>query len=163
MEEKTNRSMLKLFAGKASNGEDAFERVPVEYIAADQARLLGSPALVLGLAKNDRIKLLSQGRFKVLERGGFVSVQVHLQKSIENLNTIENWLSERLCASIDGVNPRVFSLSVPVDQGFATIEARLDELLELLPSESDWYFGNVFDEKDSKTPLNWWVSGGRAH
>jgi hypothetical protein len=47
--------------------------------------------------------------------------------------------------------------TVPVSAGFGAVEAAFDGYVRRQPG-AEWYFGNVYDERDGMTPLNWWAS-----
>ena len=48
---------------------------------------------------------------------------------------------------------RVFT--VPVSAGFGPVEAVFNSYTQRHP-DVEWYFANVYDERDGVTPLNWW-------
>ena len=45
--------------------------------------------------------------------------------------------------------------TVPVHVGFRTIEEAIAKIGEKIKLDA-WYYGNVYDHRDGKTPLNWW-------
>ena len=45
--------------------------------------------------------------------------------------------------------------TIPVSAGFAAVARMFDSVVAQHPG-SQWLYGNVYDPKDGKTPLDWW-------
>lgn len=119
------------------------------------------PAFVYGLAYGDQIEVanLDVGEFRVVERGGQVTLRVFVTGSLERGEIDE--LIERVTMAEGlheiGKNAKATAdtslllLSVPVSLGFS----RIEEMMHAVESPSTkWEYGNIYS--DDGLPLNWW-------
>jgi hypothetical protein len=58
---------------------------------------------------------------------------------------------------LDGKAAKELVYTIPVSAGFPAIEGLFSEVKAAYP-DVEWYFGNVYDERDGVTPLNWWLA-----
>lgn len=151
---------INLYAGDAANGEPVYENLPVLSLSDDRYRLLASPGLVMGVAKDDEIRFLPEtGDFDLLSRGRNLCIQVFLpQESVAEIETLITRVIHDLAGSHDGQTDRQLVFSVPVETGFAAVEQVLNGYVADNP-DCEWYYGNVYDNEDGVTPLNWWLDG----
>jgi hypothetical protein len=121
-----------------------------------------SPGLALGAAAGDVVEVDRDGTFRVISRGGNVAVHVGAPAAANSqrdaltqaIRALGGWLDSRGWTR-DGTS----SLSVytiPVAAGFPAIQGALDAFSSAAPG-SEWYYANVYDPVDDKTPLNWWL------
>jgi Domain of unknown function (DUF4265) len=144
------RTTVDLVAGEKSSGERVYERVLVDVVGDDEYRIVASPALVLGVASGDLIRV-DDGRFEVLSRGPNLVIQVYGPHDLVDEAVTDVW---RLGGALDGHAKRVTAFTIPVKVGFSAVEAVFNALVGRHP-ELEWYFGNVYDT-DGVTPLGWW-------
>ncbi|WP_186050785.1 DUF4265 domain-containing protein [Burkholderia gladioli] len=99
-------SLVRVFAGTASDGSAVREEFPARKIDEDVYELLASPGLALNLAKGDVIHIGSPATtVTVLKRGGNFCVQVYSDHiSQDDLAWLESVLDTALQGSVDGVN-----------------------------------------------------------
>ena len=134
-----------------------FEDVPAVECDGGRYVLTGSPGLALGAAAGDTIVVHEDATFDVIERGGNLAVQVFADRFDErSLGELVAEI-EQLGGRLDGGHDRLRVFTVPVSAGFGAVEAAFDGYVRRQPG-AEWYFGNVYDERDGMTPLNWWAS-----
>ena len=149
---------IDLFVEYRKDGTPFNEQVLVDQISENRYRVLASPGLLAGLAAGDEFELIPERpvpEFRVLRRGGNLSVQFFLPKPLAR--DCERFLLDRLRplgGRLDGKDTTLLVWTVPISAGFSAIEQPLYEAEKLFPG-SEWMYGNVYD-KDGKTPLNWW-------
>ncbi len=140
------------------NGEPLLENVEAEALGNGCYRLLFSPGFVQGIAAGDEFKLLNEdGEFEVIKRAGNVVVQVFSNELIEPYKDELTKTVENLGGTLDGSIERGMVFTIPVAAGFKQIESLFNEFIAKTPT-TQWLYGNVYDQKDGKTPLNWWLS-----
>ena len=138
------------------NEKPAYEQVHVEDRGAGTYRLLQSPGFVLGLAADDVFELEPGGTFKLLQRGGNISIQMFSNDPVERFEPFATSELTRIGGRLDGRMPNVLVYTVAASVGFPEIERRLDRIKTRFPTLA-WYYGNVYDPVDGVTPLNWWL------
>ena len=84
------------------NEKPAYEQVHVEDRGAGTYRLLQSPGFVLGLAADDVFELEPGGTFKLLRRGGNISIQMFSNDPVERAGRMADH-SERLAGRDEGL------------------------------------------------------------
>lgn len=143
-----------LRAGRSKSGRPVDEEIRVERLSATQVRVAASPGLLLGVAAGDIIEPDHTGGFRLIERGGNLAVQLHgdTQQVDQALAAALGDLRYRF----DGRAKQLTVLTIPVSETFARVEAALNRLCAQVPG-SAWYYGNVYDDADGVTPLNWWL------
>ncbi len=148
---------INLYVGDSSSGERVFEQLPVHQLGKNEYQLLASPGLVLGLAKDDKIKYLPDScEFQIIERGRNLCIQLYFPpKSEEYIDSLIQRVRNELNGTIDGMTKKQAVFSIPVEAGFGAVEAMMDEFISKSP-DSEWYYGNVYDAEDGETPLGWW-------
>jgi uncharacterized protein DUF4265 len=146
----------------SDTGEEATrESLEVDEILPGQCRLLHSPALVDGSAKDDVIELdesLPCG-FRLVSRGGNLAAVVVFEKPevkqcAETLHLIEKM--QLVGGMAEGGPERMLVFSIPVSAGFPVVEGLLDEFVRTLPGTT-WWYCNVHEMGDPKKPLDWWT------
>lgn len=143
-------------AGTSTDGRPAFEEVLVDSADGGEYLLLRSPGLVQGLAAGDRFVLEADRSVRVTRRGWNLCVQIY---SNDSLDALERQLEQpllRLGGRLDGKTANLLVYTVPAKAGFSAVESILQEHVTS-SSGAEWYFGNVYDERDGVTPLNWWT------
>lgn len=150
------RVSLDLLAGKTETGQNVYETLPANHLGDDTYQVQVSPALVLGLARDDIIKLsLQNGCFTVIHHSGNICVQIYLLNQLENVSDLlDQLLSEG--ALFDGISKDILVITYPISRGFSTIEKSVAKIALNLKAQ-EWFFGNVYDPKDGVTPLEWWA------
>lgn len=152
---------VRLFAGTASSGRPVYEVVPATLVEADVYEILGSPALATGCAAGDRIRILEDGHFEILTRGGNLCLVIYPQ------SPLDDGAVAALRAGFDGLEGVVESpadrqfivVTVPISAGFPAVEAAVMEWT--LSNGAEWQYLNVYDEYDR--PLGWWEDEARGH
>ncbi|HEY3330083.1 MAG TPA: DUF4265 domain-containing protein [Capsulimonadaceae bacterium] len=152
-------------SAKEPNGDVFTENVPASHLAGDRYLLLASPGFVGGAAAGDEVQLISQalGTFRVLRRGGNISIQVFFNDSdsakrnsiADAVDKIIQPLGGRVDGGADSDIGHLLVLTVPFIDNFAGIESAMGIISSRFPVER-WMYGNVFDDRDGTTPLNWW-------
>ena len=152
-----NIETINLLVGVAGSSNTMRENLPVLPLGDNKYKLLTSPGLVLGLAKDDELKYFADtGAFDLLRRGRNVCVQVFHDPGNEAI--IEELImrvTTQLKGSLDGQSEKFVVFTVPIETGFGDIERVMNDFV----AESkicEWYFGNVYAE-DGETPLDWWM------
>ncbi|WP_129307335.1 DUF4265 domain-containing protein [Streptomyces sp. L2] len=152
--ESRNRRTVRLLAGKKTSGEPVFESVLGDAPdGCNEFRVLATPGLVLGVAAGDRLRVdEGSGTFEILSRGGNVSIQFYGSQAaadslLSKIETLGGWL--------DGHKSGLWIFTISAAGGFTELERVLNSVTED-HSGVEWYYGNVYDEKDGVTPLNWW-------
>jgi hypothetical protein len=111
---------------------------------------------VQGIAAGDEFRLVDpDGAFEVVRRSGNLAVQVYSRKAVAPVKEELTQAVERLGGNLDGCIERGMVFTIPVRAGFRAIEAVFNKCVADHP-EMEWYYGNVYDPRDGKTPLNWW-------
>lgn len=150
-----SNSTVRLLAAKKTSGEPVFEQVLVEALEGfGEFRLIATPGLVLGVAAGDILKVdHGTGLFEIVSRGGNLSVHLYGSKSACDLLLPK---IEALGGRLDGHTSNLWIFTLPAAGGFTELEKILNFVIEKHP-EAEWYYGNVYDERDGVTPLNWWL------
>ncbi|GAA4356613.1 DUF4265 domain-containing protein [Angustibacter luteus] len=153
MSEGMGSTTIRVISGHKQDGTPVYESLLVERTPEGTYRLLRSPGLVLGVARDDVVRFdRSRERVEVVRRGGVVAFQVHGPHAVAD--TLVDQVAQ-LGGALDGRAPQLTIFSIPVTAGFAAIEGLANGLTQRHP-EVEWFYGNVYDE-DGETPLNWWV------
>ena len=149
---------INVYAGESSMGNKVYEELPVVPIADGYFRVMASPGLVLGLAKGDEIKFNSNsGHFEVIKRGNNLCIQLYITPAMsEQINLLATEVANRFDGTMDGRSEKQVVFSVHISKGFAEIESVFNNFVDHNPG-AEWYYGNVYDEEDGVTPLNWWI------
>ena len=156
--EDSDTKTIKIFAGKSTDGHAVYEELPVKKISQDKYLLLSSPGIVLGLARGDEIIFeISSGKFRLTARGGNICLQLyvtqHMTTEVDKLITL---VEKNLNGTLDGKTNKQVVFTIPFASGFTSIESLINCFIEANPG-TEWYYGNVYDETDGITPLNWWL------
>lgn len=148
---------IKIQAGTSSSGEPVFEEIAVEPTEDSWLRVLRTPGLVLGIARDDQISYDSQSFALRLERrGGRVGVQLYFASAgSDEIANLAAALERVVSATWDGLSDKQAVFSFPARAGFAEAELLLNQFKDSHPG-SDWFYCNVYDD-DGVTALNWWV------
>lgn len=147
---------LKIHAGTSSSGRPVFEDVAVEEVDRGCFRILRTPGLVLGVARDDEISYDPRTcNFALQRRGGRVAVQLFLSGvAAADLESLAERLGQSVAATWDGLSDKQAVFSFPVSAGFEAAESVLNEFVARYP-KAEWYYGNVYGD-DGTTPLGWW-------
>lgn len=120
------------------------------------------PALIYGIAFGDTIEVLDRmaGTFRVLNRGGNVSIRVFVDGDLQNL-TVRTMIDDVLRlggryeigrSASDHTERSLLLLSIPVSSGFQQIEKILDAATQ---RAWQWEYGNIYDEDGGQ--MGWWL------
>jgi hypothetical protein len=145
---------VRLFAGVATSGKPVHEVVPAVWITRAECEILGSPALATGCAAGDRVRVLADGRFEVVARGGNVCLVIcpRTPPADDVFARLHDAFGELAGLVEAPADKRFIVATVPVSAGFPAIEAVVVEWTSR--NNAEWYYGNVYDEDDR--PLGWW-------
>jgi len=152
--------VLPVFVDNQRCGEEA---IPAEPLGGNRFRLAVSPGMLEGLAAGDEIEVDETERlgYRILRRGGNLCVWFYFPEPVHaqhpdvralaaEVGPVGGWL--------DGGYARMVVFTIPVTSGFEAVEAVLDGAAALHPG-STWLYGNVYDQRDGSTPLEWWLAG----
>lgn len=126
---------------------------------------LRSPGWIQGLAKGDEFVLDTNNPcgFKVVKRSGMLCIQyfvfshdldgarAYFALALGDLSRFEDGIVYQV-----GDRTALLVFSIPVELGFTKIETIFNGGAKKFIG-SKWYYGNVYDPRDGKTPLNWWL------
>jgi hypothetical protein len=153
---------VRLLVSPGQSGRPVYEDVSARATGNGEWVLEASPGLALGTAAGDVLEVDPDGTFRIITRGGNVAVHVSAPAAAnpqrdaltEAIRALGGWLDGR-----DWTRDGTSSLSVytiPVAVGFPAIQDVLATFSAAAPG-SEWYYANVYDPADDKTPLNWWL------
>lgn len=126
-------------------------------------QLLASPGVAEGAAVGDFLKVDVRGRFEVLQRSGYLSIQAYPAPG-GNADVMARAFSQRLRplgGALDGGLGDMRVFRVHIDCGFPAIEAACAAALDECPG-AKWMFGNVY-EPNAQEVLPWigaWLARG---
>lgn len=160
-DEMTSKGTVKLLVEMGPSGRPVFENVPARSTAPGVWILEASPGLAMGTASGDVVKVDPDGSFRVIERAGNIAIHVgaprgaedHLNELTARLQTLGGWFDGRGWTK-DGTNS-LSVYTVPIGAGFTAIQEACDAFAASV-SGGEWYYANIYDPADDKTPLNWW-------
>ena len=160
MSHSVNRLDIAFLAGFDQVNQPVFENLTVELLNADteEVRLLKSPLLTRNLAAGDKIRPTNpeRGEYDLIERSGNLSIRVFCRGELDSLaNTLTPEI-EKLGGSLDLQTERALVYTIHCSIGFKQIEEIFNDACDAF-DESMWLYGNVYDDKDGKTPLGWWT------
>lgn len=163
MTDKSNSLLIRVFVGPSSSGHPVFEELLAMSLDESIYRLLSSPGLALGLARDDIIKLDEEsGIYSVVSHGGNLCIQMYSDKAMSSCgDELIKLVVNELGGSLDGRTAKQLIFSVEYLKGFSNIERIFNSFASSNPG-SEWFYGNVYDEADGVTPLNWWMNEGRG-
>lgn len=129
---------------------------PARLVEGNDYVVLATPGLANGCAAGDRVRVDESGAFVVVERGPNVAVHLYPSDEIHEADLVELRSAFRaLSAVVEWPAQRKFVVvTVPVDAGFAAIEAIVSDWIAVHPNV-EWNYGNVYD--DDGQPLGWWA------
>jgi hypothetical protein len=136
------------------------EKLPAEPLGGKRYQLMGSPALVAGLASGDEIELdpREPTGYRLLKHGMNLCIQIHARRCNKAMQDAIAHGFESLGGRFDGVmeSPKacIVVCSVSVFATFDRIEKTMDQLARKFRFEG-WTYGNVYDLATGE-PLNWW-------
>jgi hypothetical protein len=140
------------------------ESILAEPLPDGTFRLDRSPGWIPGLAAGDIFKP-DNGRlgYTLISRSGNLSIWLFIPDS--EFLAVETMIDALVRGThshgklrFDGCthgNPTLLVYSAPVTIGFKEIE-RIFDTIKASFTGMEWYFGNVYDDQDGTTPLNWW-------
>jgi hypothetical protein len=151
-----HKDHVRLLAGTSSSGQPVYELIPAAMVEPGVFDVIGSPGLACGCAAGDRIRVAQDGRFEVLRRGGNLCLVLVPRTpgddgEIAALRSVFGQLGGQVEMP---AGRRFIVITVPVTVGFSAVEDAVGTWAS--DNDSDWYFGNVYDEDDR--PLNWWTT-----
>ena len=152
---------LPFLAGVDEQGQPVFEAIPVQQLDDRHARLLKSPLFVRNLAAGDKIEIRDRATadYDLVQRSGNLAIRLFARDGIAEIVDNLQGNIEKLGGSLDMQTDRAAAFSVHYSVGFKQIEAVLDDALAD-HLEAVWYYGNVYDPEDGRTPLDWWKTLG---
>ena len=157
--QESNLNELPFLAGVDENDQPVFESIPVQQVDEDHARLLQSPLFVRNLASGDKIAIKDRATadYELVQRSGNLAIRIFAREGIgEIVDSLQGDI-EKLGGSLDLQSDRAAVFSVHYSVGFKQLETLLDDALAD-HLEAIWYYGNVYDPDDGKTPLDWWTT-----
>jgi hypothetical protein len=93
----------------------------------------------------------------VIHRSGNIAIQVFSEEPVDPVvEEITRGVAE-LGGVLDGRIERGMVFTIPIQAGFAAIDAFFNALVAEHP-EMVWMYGNIYDATDGVTPLNWWLT-----
>ena len=142
------------------NERPGTEVIEVVQIAAGRYRLVYSPGVVEGLAKDDVIELSDADPtgFTVVSRSGYLCVWFYFKEQGRNQGPDGDRVRaavEKFGGVCDGGGNTNLVFSIPVSCGFPAVEALFNDLVAQYPGSS-WLFGNVYDPWNEFKKLGWW-------
>jgi len=144
------------------DGKPVHESVPARALGEGVFEILSSPGFAPGFARGDVVRKNEHDRlgFTVEKRGGYVCVQTFFKAySSDDYAQIGRLVESHggmVEGGKDGKAGRLLILSFHVSTGFSMIEQTMAEITKRFQVDK-WLYGNVYDSKDGKTPLNWWI------
>ncbi|WP_198170617.1 MULTISPECIES: DUF4265 domain-containing protein [Actinoplanes] len=154
VDELADHSHIRLVAGLGAGGQLVYEMVLTRTVEPDLHLVLGTPALVEGIAAGDRIRMHAGGGFEVVQRGGNICLLVVLATpaDAEELAPLRDAFDD--LGGIVEMPPdrRFIVITVPAAAGFDAVEETIDAWTA--PRGDHWEYGNVYDPDGQ--PLNWW-------
>jgi hypothetical protein len=148
---------LKICHTESRPAVEIIEAVPV---GPGRFRLLYSPGMVEGAARDDLIELSDTDPkgFTVVQRSGYLAVWFYFQEQGRNKGPDGDQVRaavEEFGGLLDGGGNTNLVFAVPVSLGFPAIEDLFNSLLPLYPGSS-WLFANVYDPWNQFKPIGWW-------
>jgi hypothetical protein len=158
--ESISQTELPFLAGVDDDGMPVFESLQVELLEDDveHVRLLMSPLLARNLAAGDKLRVINPdtAEYELVQRSGNLCIRLFCKDHLSDLEESLTSTIERLGGSQDLQTERALVYSIHFSIGFQTIEGLLNKVCEDYPN-TVWYYGNVYDPEDGKTPLEWWL------
>jgi hypothetical protein len=151
---------VKLLMGH-HDGRPLYDLVPAVPLGERRYRIVSSPGFAPGVAAGDEIELTISELtgYRVLRRGGNVCVQLFLSPheplDRRAIAARVEAIGGRLDGGKDGETGHLLIFTIPVTAGFGAIERAMEDISASHPVDR-WMYGNVYDTRDGKTPLNWW-------
>ncbi|WP_164465928.1 DUF4265 domain-containing protein [Actinoplanes teichomyceticus] len=141
-------------AGLGAGGRLVYETVLTRTIEPGVHLVLGTPALVEGLAAGDRIRVQAGGAFEVVRHGGNICLLVVPKRppGADDLGLLRDAFDELGGIVELPADRRFIVITVPAAAGFDAVEAAIDGWTG--PRGAHWEYGNVYDAEGN--PLNWW-------
>lgn len=139
---------------KCDSGLGTFEELPA-YAEGPYFRLDSSPIALTGLAAGDLIEVTDDGEYRLIERGGWVSIQIFIETPSADGGEV-GWMTAEageLDGVLDSIRSRTFVLNVRSSIGHARTTAFMNRFLRAFPG-TFYMYGNVF-ERETDTPLDW--------
>lgn len=154
-------TQLKLIA-RIKDGKPIYEVVPAKPLGKDRFEILSSPGFAPGFARGDVVRTAPDEDlgYVVEKRGGYFCVQAFFKTyAAQDFPEIKHLVEKGgglLEGGLDSAAGKLLIIAFPSRVGFDAIKAVMDGIGKryLL---SEWFYGNVYDTKDGKTPLNWWL------
>ena len=136
------------------------EVIPVEPLGGARFRVAASPGMVEGLAAGDEIEVdpTELTGYRLLRRGGNLCAWFYFAQPVDPDHPSVDSVSasvESVGGWLDGGQGAMIVFTIPVTAGFAAVARMFDSAVAQHPG-SQWLYGNVYDPKDGKTPLDWW-------
>ncbi|GKT02175.1 DUF4265 domain-containing protein [Acidovorax sp. SUPP3434] len=151
-----NFSIIKILAGHNKNGP-VHEELPAMPLDDGSYRLLASPGLALGLAKNDLISLNEEGKARLLKHGGNFCIQIYLENLDEaKISRITELVHSKLAGSIDGTGGGALAFSIPISNGFEKTNDIFDQVRSI--TESEYFYSNIYknpENPNDETLTDW--------
>ena len=149
--------VLPVFVDDTRRGEEA---IPAEHLGDARFRIAASPGMLEGLAAGDEIEIRADDRlgYGLLRRGGNLCVRFYFRNEVHETHPDVFALTtsvEAIGGWLDGGYGGMVVFTIPVSVGFDVVEQVFDDAVARY-AESTWAYGNVYDQKDGKTPLGWW-------
>ena len=136
------------------------EVLNAEQVGPNRYRLVYSPGMVEGIARDDEFELspTDPKGFNVLKRAGYLCVWFYFEEPGKNRGSDGEAVRiavERFGGICDGGGNTNLVFSVAASFGFPAVEVLFNELAGLYPGSS-WLFGNVYNPWNVFKPLSRW-------
>jgi hypothetical protein len=144
------------------DGKAIHELVPARPLDGGAFEILSSPGFAPGFARGDIVRACPEEKlgYVVEKRGGYVCVQAfftgYTPEQIEGIVGLVQEGYGVMEGGLDRPKGRLLIFAFPISVGFPSIEKIMRTMEKKYPLDQ-WLYGNVFDTKDGKTPLNWWI------
>ncbi|MFF5262063.1 DUF4265 domain-containing protein [Actinomadura viridis] len=133
------------------DGRVVREAVPSRLLGDGSIEILGSPALVVGCAAGDAVRIDEDGRFQVVRQGPNTSVQAFAEPafSAEDVERLSGGLRD-LGGIVETPPDRTFLVAtVPLAAGRSTINALVHRWAASIPGIY-WQYGTAVDRREPR-------------
>lgn len=142
---------VRVVAGIASNGKPVYEVLPSRRLEHDDYEICGSPGLAYGFAAGDHVRVMDDGTFEVLARGGNLCLRLYptvrpsdssvaaLRSAVEHFDGLVEMPADR----------RFIVITVPVAAGLHAAGKAADGWA--VEHGCPWEYGNVYRDGRPRT------------
>ncbi|GAA4595863.1 hypothetical protein BJY16_001820 [Actinoplanes octamycinicus] len=144
-----NQTLVEVFIGNRDDGSPVFEKLWVDGLDDGSYRLVRTPKLALGLAREDTFRVDELGNIHDVRSGGYFAFQVVLEGVFtkQSLDELVR-LPESYGGSFDVHDDQVAGLAVPAT---ANVDGFLEELVRYLQRYPGVYWNSGDATPDVRT------------